>query len=33
MSIHLRCSMNTGNVLVGLILTEKRDQWQLESRK
>jgi class 3 adenylate cyclase len=27
MSIHLRCGMNTGNVLVGLILTEKRDQF------
>jgi class 3 adenylate cyclase/plastocyanin len=26
-SIHLRCGMNTGNVLVGLILTEKRDQF------
>jgi class 3 adenylate cyclase len=23
----LRCGMNTGNVLVGLILTEKRDQF------
>jgi adenylate cyclase len=27
LSIHLRCGMNTGNVLVGLILTEKRDQF------
>jgi class 3 adenylate cyclase len=26
-SVHLRCGMNTGNVLVGLILTEKRDQF------
>ncbi len=26
-SIHLRCGMNTGSVLVGLILTEKRDQF------
>jgi class 3 adenylate cyclase len=26
-SIHLRSGMNTGNVLVGLILTEKRDQF------
>ncbi|HEY9385818.1 MAG TPA: adenylate/guanylate cyclase domain-containing protein [Nitrososphaeraceae archaeon] len=26
-SIHLRCGMNTGNVLVGLILTERRDQF------
>jgi class 3 adenylate cyclase/plastocyanin len=26
-SIHLRCGMNTGDVLVGLILTEKRDQF------
>ena len=26
-SIHLRCGMSTGNVLVGLILTEKRDQF------
>ena len=26
-SIHLRCGMNTGNVLVGLILTEVRDQF------
>jgi class 3 adenylate cyclase/plastocyanin len=26
-SIHLRCGMNTGNVLVGLILAEKRDQF------
>ena len=26
-SIHLRCGMHTGNVLVGLILTEKRDQF------
>jgi adenylate cyclase len=26
-SIHLRCGMNTGGVLVGLILTEKRDQF------
>jgi class 3 adenylate cyclase/plastocyanin len=26
-SIHLRCGMNTGNVLVGLILTQTRDQF------